>query len=275
MQLESLLIFLSTLAVTSASPLQRRSCSIGNGTTTTQPGVPAPSTSTSVTTKITYTLPSDGGPTPLTSPGNATLKHIAIGHGIQNYTCTAAGATASSIGALAVLWEITDLYPGSGDDAMSSAAWTVFPPKVLRTTALPFNISVSSSVAATTNTSAPFLFPAPVELTVDGLAAPLSFLGHHYFDEQNVPTFDLPAAITTSTSELFKGKKDQGVAAPADADPGLDDTGAVDWLRLSDKGGSEGISLVYRVLTAGGGPSACTEAGQAESIPYTAMYWFY
>ncbi|KAI1635374.1 hypothetical protein F4809DRAFT_458602 [Biscogniauxia mediterranea] len=268
MQLERLLIFLSALAVTSASPLGRRSCSIGNGTTTTQPGVPAPSTSTTASASVTYTLPSAGGPTPLTSPGNATLKHIAVGHGIQNYTCTAAGATASSIGALAVLWEITGLYPGSGAGAMSSADWVAFPPKVLRTTALPLNPAASTSVADAADASAPF--PAPAELAVDGLAAPLAFLGHHYFDEQNAPTFDLPPS-----SELFKGKKDQGVAAPADADPGLDDTGAVDWLRLSDKGGSQGVSLVYRVLTAGGSPSACTQAGQAESIPYTAMYWFY
>ncbi|KAI0596398.1 hypothetical protein F4775DRAFT_594449 [Biscogniauxia sp. FL1348] len=270
MQLERLSIFLSTLAVvTSASPLGRRSCSSGNGTTTTtQPGVPAPSTSTTVSTSVTYTLPSSGGPTPLTSPGNATLKHIAVGHGIQNYTCAASGATASSIGALAVLWEITGLYPGSGAGALSSADWVAFPPKVLRTTALPLNGASPSSSAA--DTSAPF--PDPAELTVDGLAAPLAFLGHHYFDEQNVPTFDLPSS---TAPELFKGKKDQGVAAPVDADPGLDDTGAVDWLRLSDKGGSQGISLVYRVLTAGGAPSACTQAGQAESIPYTAMYWFY
>ncbi|KAI1488289.1 hypothetical protein F5X96DRAFT_685602 [Biscogniauxia mediterranea] len=257
MQLGRLLIFLSALAVSSASPLGRRSCSIGNGTTTTQPGVPAPSTSTTAS----------ASPTPLTSPGNATLKHIAVGHGIQNYTCTAAGATASSIGALAVLWEITGLYPGSGSGAMSSADWVAFPPKVLRTTALPLNPAGSTSVDA----SAPF--PAPAELAVDGLAAPLAFLGHHYFDEQNAPTFDLQPS--GAAPALFKGKKDQGVAAPADADPGLDDTGAVDWLRLSDKGGSQGVSLVYRVLTAGGSPSACTQAGQAESIPYTAMYWFY
>ncbi|KAI1496331.1 hypothetical protein F5X99DRAFT_75154 [Biscogniauxia marginata] len=272
MQPRSFLLFLSTLAVTSASPLGRRTC--GNGTVT-QPSVPAPSTSVSVS--VTYTLPSAGGPTSLADPGNATLKHIVVGHGIQNYTCTGAGATATSIGALAVLWEITGLYPGSGPDALSSADWAGLTPRVLRTTALPLNNLTSPDA----DVSAPF--PDPADLTVDGLAAPLKFLGRHYFDGANVPTFDLSSGDASSTgtgtetmtSELFKGKRDEGVPAPEDADRGLDDTGAVDWLRLSDKGGSRGISLVYRVLTAGGAPSACIEAGQAQSVPYTAMYWMY
>ncbi|CAJ2502188.1 Uu.00g095820.m01.CDS01 [Anthostomella pinea] len=262
MQSRSLLILLSALAVTSASPLRRRLCA-DNGTAT-EPAAP------SSTVSVAYTLPSTGGATTLPSPGDATLKHIAVGHGIQNYTCTAPGANATSLGALAVLWDVTSLYPGSGTAALSDADWTALPPKVLRTTDLPLNLAdaASSDAADVANP-----FPAPASLTVDGLAAPLAFLGHHFFSDTNVPTFDLSG--DTAQVQLFSGKKDLGITAPADSDRGLTDTGAVDWLALSDKGGSENLSLVYRVVTAGGQPSACTETGQTESVAYAAQYWFY
>ncbi|KAI1081403.1 hypothetical protein F5B20DRAFT_579266 [Whalleya microplaca] len=246
MQSRNLFAFLSALALTSASPL-RRAC---NGTTT-QPTVPAPSTI------VTPTLPETGAASELPAPGNATLKHIVVGHGVQNYTCTEAGVLGTSTGAMAVVWEITSMYPGSGSGALSDADWNGLTSKVLRTTDMPINQGS---------------FPAQADLTVEGLAAPIKFLGHHFFDETNTPTFDLSAA---QPPELFKGKRDAGVTAPADADKGLTGEGAVDWLKLSDKGTSNGISLVYRVLTAGGNPATCTEAGEQQSVPYATMYWMY
>ncbi|KAI0003887.1 hypothetical protein F4779DRAFT_89506 [Xylariaceae sp. FL0662B] len=243
---QSLFAFLPFLALTSASPLPG-AC---NGTTT-QPTVPAPST------VVTPTLPETGDTTELPPPGDVTLKHIVVGHGVQNYTCTEAGGNATSTGALAVVWEITGMYPGSSSNALSEADWDGLTSKVLRTTDLPINQGS---------------FPAQADLTLEGLTAPLKFLGHHFFDETNSPTFDLSAA---QPAELFKGKKDDGVKAPADADKGLTDEGAVDWLKLSDKGTSSGITLVYRVLTAGGNPSTCTEAGAKQSVPYATMYWMY
>ncbi|KAI1394470.1 uncharacterized protein F4822DRAFT_424947 [Hypoxylon trugodes] len=259
MQSKSLIAFISALAISSASPLRRR-CS--NTTIPLTPTNPAPAPP-AVTTPA---LPTTGSGTQLAGPGNSTLKHILIGHGIQNYTCASAGATASSIGALAVAWDITSL-----STSLSSADFDALPSKVLRTTSMPLNLATDGSGGA--DVSAPF--PAPADLTINGVqgAEDLKFMGHHFFDLANTPTFDLTGA---GDGELFKGKKDAGISAPADADAGEDPaTGAVDWLRLSDKGTSNGVSLVYRVLTAGGNPEACTEAGQNQSIPYAAQYWVY
>ncbi|KAI1466270.1 uncharacterized protein F4812DRAFT_101748 [Daldinia caldariorum] len=258
---QSLFVVLSTSALASASPLRRRCGSkVTNGTlpTPTEPATTPPAT-------VIPNLPTTGSGTQLAGPDSAALKHILVGHGIQNYTCSAAGATAASLGALAVVWEITDLYPGTSESSLPVDAFDAFASTVLRTTDMPVNLATDGAEDSP--------FPAPADLTVKGVSAPLRFLGHHFFDAANTPTFDLSGA---DDGELFKGKKDAGVPAPSDADKGVDPaTGAVDWLRLSDKGASTGISLVYRVLTAGGNPEACTEAGQTQSVPYAAQYWIY
>ncbi|KAI0479968.1 hypothetical protein F4859DRAFT_455050 [Xylaria cf. heliscus] len=244
MLLQSTFVFLlSALALTTtATPLRRRCGDSGADNPTT----------------VTYVLPSTGGPTPLPAP-DAPLKHIAVGHGVQNYTCTTAGASGVSGGALAVLHDITALYPGSGPSALSSTTWAVLTSTVLRTTPMPID---------TADASAPF--PAPADLAVAGVAAPLPFLGHHYFDINGVPTFSLH-----DDAELLKSQKLLNIPAPADADKGLAGEGAVDWLYLGDKGGSIGLSKVYRVLTAGGSPAVCGAVGETQSVPYTAMYWLY
>ncbi|KAH9907042.1 hypothetical protein F4778DRAFT_778468 [Xylariomycetidae sp. FL2044] len=269
MQIRSLLVLLSASALTSASPLLRKRCN--NSTTTPETTTPEEPTT------VTPTPPLNNGATTLPSPGDAVLKHIVVGHGVQNYTCSDAGVTASSLGALAVLWEITALYPGAAAGSMSQADWDGLTSKVLRTTDLPLNLNASSTTTSASSssisvdTSAPF--PAPADLDLGSGTGTLNFLGHHYFDASNTPTFDLSAS--SSGTEVFRGKKDLGIAAPATADKGLGDEGAVDWLELSDKGTSENLSLVYRVLTSGGNPAACGAAGQTESVAYTAMYWLY
>ncbi|KAI0399613.1 hypothetical protein F4802DRAFT_28735 [Xylaria palmicola] len=234
-----LLAFLSVLAAASATPLHRRCDS----------SAPAPANG------VNYVLPSTGGPTPLPAP-DTPLKHIVVGHGVQNYTCAAAGSAAGSAGALAVLHDITYLYPGSGPTALSSAKWNNLTSAVLRTTSEPIQDGGG--------------FPAPGPLTVAGLRWPLPFIGHHYFDADKVPTFSL-----RDDAQLLKAAKVAGIPAPDGADRGLAGEGAVDWLLLGDKGGSVGLSKVYRVLTSGGGPAACGAAGETQSVPYTAMYWFY
>ncbi|KAI1738005.1 hypothetical protein F4680DRAFT_196313 [Xylaria scruposa] len=246
MQLQGAFVFLSALAATTASPIHRRCDGSGAG------NPPAPANG------VTYVLPSTGGPTSLPAP-DAPLKHIVVGHGVQNYTCTTVGAAGVSAGALAVLHDITALYPGSGPDAISPTTWNSLTSTVLRTTSLPIN---------TNDVSAPF--PAPADLTVSGIPNPLPFIGHHYFDINNTPTFSLH-----DDAELLKAQKISNIPAPSTADKGLNSEGAVDWLYLSDKGGSVGLSGVYRVLTSGGSSSACSAVGETQSVPYTAMYWLY
>lgn len=200
-----------------------------------------------------------------------------MGHGIQNYTCSAAGANATSVGALAVLYDITSLY-----STLTDAERDQLPITLLYDTALPLNMASSSTGTTNTtdvgqqyaaNVADPFRGSKDADVTVPGLSAPLAALGRHYFDASLTPTFDLYGATTAGT--LFKGGKLNGVHAPADADAGLFNTGAVDWLQLGDKGASVGLTEVYRVVTAGGSSLACTEAGQAISVPYAAQYWFY
>jgi hypothetical protein len=66
------------------------------------------------------------------------------------------------------------------------------------------------------------------------------------------------------------------IRAPETANKGPAGTGAVDWLQLTTKAGydSVGLSLAYRVVTAGGESSACTAAGTM-NIQYAIEYWFY
>ncbi|TGJ79018.1 hypothetical protein E0Z10_g9739 [Xylaria hypoxylon] len=239
MQLQSVYVFISALAVTTASPLR-------------------PRCDATPTTSVTYILPTTGGATSLPAP-DTPLKHIVVGHGVQNYTCNAVGVAGTSIGALAVLHDITDLYPGSGPYALSSASWGNLTSQVLRTTSQP--IDASNAVTP---------FPAPADLTVSGIPRPLAFIGHHYFDTTGTPTFSLH-----DNAELLKAAKVTGITAPSTADRGLTSEGAVDWLLLSDKGGSVILTKVYRVLTSGGSPAVCGAVGDTQSVPYTAMYWFY
>ncbi|RYC78771.1 hypothetical protein BFJ63_vAg18356, partial [Fusarium oxysporum f. sp. narcissi] len=66
-------------------------------------------------TKPTPVLPSNGGGSELPEPSeDVSLKHIALGFGIQNYTCADTAASPTPVGALAVLYDVTHLYPGQG-----------------------------------------------------------------------------------------------------------------------------------------------------------------
>jgi Protein of unknown function (DUF3455) len=96
-------------------------------------------------------------------------------------------------------------------------------------------------------------------------------LGHHFFDSAGTPVFDLQ-----SVNKTLYGKKTADIKAPATANKGPAGTGAVDWLQLTAKTGYEsvGLSLAYRVVTAGGEPSNCTFAG-VMTVQYAAEYWFY
>lgn len=215
-----------------------------------------------------------------------------MGHGIQNYTCADANATAASVGALAVLWDVTLLYPGTEGTGLSTDAWANLTSNTLWDHLIPLNLAQPQasgpaiSLAAVTFTEAQYQadaaspFPSPAQdLVLPAQNVNAKFLGHHYFDGSSAPTFDLSA----STDGLFLSAAKVGaVKAPAAADKGLFDTAAVDWLQLGDNGRglSSGLSEVYRVATAGGAAEACSVSGanaegEVLSVPYVAQYWFY
>jgi hypothetical protein len=104
----------------------------------------------------------------------------------------------------------------------------------------------------------------------------LPVLGEHFFNSALQPTFDLYAV----NAQLL-AKKAGDVPAPADACPGPDGAGAVDWLYLTDASNGDGatfggITAVYRVETAGGAcPGTCQNSSSSFQVPYSAEYWYY
>lgn len=191
-----------------------------------------------------------------------------------------------------MLYDATPLYPGTPGTGLSNATWANSSSAVLWDQAIPLNLQNqaagsptfgSSDKAVVTNESnyqADTASPFPstnTDLAITGVSA--KFLGHHYFDAQGSPTFDLSAS---ADGLVLSGTKISSVAAPTSADAGRLSTGAVAWLQLGDNGRglSNGVTNVYRVVTAGGAAEACSvsganTAGQVFSVPYVAEYWFY
>ncbi|TVY62396.1 hypothetical protein Focb16_v004145 [Fusarium oxysporum f. sp. cubense] len=216
------------------------------------------------TTKPVPVLPVNGGPSELPAPPrDVTLKHISLGFGIQKYSCAGAGAAPAAVGALAVLYDVACLYPGQARSSLTAKKWASLPSDVLNTRKVPLNRNDDGGASLTSP------FPRKQPLKVEGLRKSIPYLGRHFFNAAGVPTFDLDKA-----NQLFVAKKIDGIKAPASAPAGPEGTGAVDWLYLGDAGGSQGVSLVYRVLTAGGASHGCKAKG-TDSTSYTTLYWFY
>ncbi|KAM0542181.1 hypothetical protein ACHAO7_010070 [Fusarium culmorum] len=169
-----------------------------------------------------------------TPPRIVTLKHIPLGFGIQNYSCTDVGAIPVPIGAFAVLYDVTNLYPGQDRSSLTPGEWVSLPSDVLNTGKVPLNRNENGS----------------------GLPKSIPYLGHHFFNGAGTPIFDLDKA-----NQLLMAKKINAVKAPASAPAGPEGSGAVDWLYLGDAGGSQGVSIAYRVLTAGGVSHGCKAKG--------------
>lgn len=133
---------------------------------------------------------------------------------------------------------------------------------------IPLNMTQDGPAVYTANAADPWIAPADLELGT--LKA--KFLGHHYFDSDSVPFFDLQT-LGLKASVV----RNDSVPAPLDADKGPLGTGAVAWLQLKDsgKGKSVGIDYVYRVITAGGNPLSCSTGATSFSVPYSTFYWFY
>lgn len=205
-------------------------------------------------------------------PAGTTLKFIGLGLGIQNYTCADIGASAAATGALAMLYDVTSLYPGQSRKSLSQEAFDALTSTALRTHDIPLNfnsstddrVEPSSPGASLTD---PFTADAPLQL--DGLD-PIPFLGHHFFNSGGVPQFVLDSGAVN-----YLGRKDDNISAPSTADPGPQNTGAVDWLQLGAQDGSVGAVELYRVLTAGGDSHGCASAAGGDSTTYSALYWFY
>jgi len=181
------------------------------------------------------------GGTELPSP-TATLKFVTVGRGVQNYSCSAAGAVPLQVGALATLYDFTSLA------YTSESTLNTVPPTIVYTP-----VSADNGTTLTVNSIGTF----PI-------------IGHHYFAADGTPTFNL-----SYVGDILFSTKIATVNAPSNANVGPEGTGAVPWLMLDDKGGSVGLSEVYRVVTAGGkAPATCPDTNLI-SIDYAAEYWFF
>jgi len=274
------LFFIAALlsSTSTASPLPDRSPGgppggpgEGEGCSVVTMVLPDPTTSaavvaTSATTEATSTasiptsspttvarLPSTGSSTDLPSTNN-TVKFVAVGRGIQNYTCTGANATPVALGAIAVLFDYTSIATSNETELNTLPGLAVD---------VPFD---------------PFT-PTPTSLA--GLPE-ATVLGHHFFAADATPTFNLtgaPSADGNGNMILFAAKT-ASVSAPAGAPLGPDGTGAVAWLQLEAKTTvpaeiSVGVKEVYRVETAGGNPDLVCLDSNVMTIDYAAEYWFF
>jgi hypothetical protein len=111
---------------------------------------------TTTASTASITLPTNDSGTELPSP-DATLKYVALGRGTQNYSCTAASAVPTAIGAVATLYDITSLLAADPSQATTITSKAVD---------LPENAWFFST---------------------------LKVLGHHFFSAAGVPTFVLSA----------------------------------------------------------------------------------
>ncbi|KFY84452.1 hypothetical protein V500_09307 [Pseudogymnoascus sp. VKM F-4518 (FW-2643)] len=185
---------------------------------------------------------------PLPAPDAGTsLKHVAIGRGIQNYTCDTTNATAipKAIGAVATLYNASCIAATS--------------PLVLNTLpgfALQFNLGPNPAAAN------------PANLDVSGL---------HYFTDAGVPFFNLDT--TKQQIGTLPCSKAGSAPAPASAIKGQGNKGdgAVAWLKLTAIDGATGnLESVYRLNTAGGNPpKTCDGMPATFSVQYAAEYWFF
>jgi hypothetical protein len=218
-------------------------------------------------------LPVHGGAKELESPpAGLALKAIALGFGIQNYTCSSdPSEKAAATGAVAMLYDVTSLYPGQGPKSLSLEAFNSLTTNALWNHDVPLNFDpvtddrINGSKGA--SLTKPFTEDAP--LKIEGLD-PIPFTGHHFFAADGKPTF-----VVKKGNINYVGAKKDSIDAPAGADVGPEGTGAVAWLYLSSVEGTKGATHLYRVLTAGGVSHGCAEGAGNDSVSYATTYWFY
>jgi hypothetical protein len=172
-----------------------------------------------------------------------TFRYAAIGRGIQNYTCASVGAVPVQLGAIATLYDGTSLAESNPTA---------------------FNALPGQAVNVPEGAGGCFDLPAANRN--------LPKLGNHLFAADGTPEFEL-----TAVGKSLFGLKNGTFTAPAGSPAGPAGTGAVPWLQLIAKAGyaNKGLSVVYRVETAGGNPPATCPSTAVISVQYAAQYWFY
>ncbi|KAF2087724.1 hypothetical protein K490DRAFT_65566 [Saccharata proteae CBS 121410] len=231
-------------------------------------GHPSPKHSSGAPDLSSLVLPSSSLP----APTGLKLKHVALGIGTQNYTCSAdaSSVSPSTFGALASLYDI--------------GPFLVTPLGKLFSNSLPaLALGMYGALSAIEQSSAWNQIVSQMPMSTDVLQT--ETFGHHFFadvDTTLTPTWDLTPSTQMYPSDapniFFQGKKNATMAAPTEACKGLQGEGAVDWLYLTKATSSDDeITAIYRVITAGGmQPDTCENVnGEDIEVKYAAEYWFY
>ncbi|GJE92675.1 hypothetical protein PsYK624_088300 [Phanerochaete sordida] len=220
----SIVACLAALLAVSAAPASRSECS---------------------TAGDTLNLP--GSTSALPAPPAGDPSFIALGVGVQNYTCGATG-TYTSTGAVAELFNLA-----CADESA-------------------FNIITDVVSAAWQAAPASF---TPQELISDlAVFHPAIVLGQHYFIANPTgglsPKWDFTSASLAGHPDAFVvGARTGDVPAPTN--PAVN----VDWLSLKNASGDL-ATAIYRVQTRGGQPpTSCTLGTPDISVRYVSQYWFY
>jgi hypothetical protein len=178
--------------------------------------------------------------TALSIPADAKPVYVAVGVGVQNYTCSDAG-TYVTAGAVADLWDISCLIKlGPLFDKVQDLAFGIYN-------------------------------KAKSPLLLQGIAQALPPLGHHIFilnaDGSKSPLFDFTSSTQRSDAFII-AKKLGDISSPAGSTN-------VNWLELGNVSGGL-ANFVFRLDTkAGQPPASCTPGSPLISVKYTAKYWFF
>ncbi|KLO14258.1 hypothetical protein SCHPADRAFT_889391 [Schizopora paradoxa] len=196
-------------------------------------------------------LPS--GQTQLQLPSGLSPNSIALGVGVQNYTCTSAG-NYTSAGAVAEFFDISCLL---------QASQTTF--NEVQNLVFEFwNGTASADLSTLAELSTTFTETWLLDV----------HLGTHVFQPNPAgsgisPVFDYRAASRQHDADAFV------LAAPKGNLPAPTGPQDVAWLELTQVQGDLG-KIVFRVDTIGGQPpSSCTPGSAPISVKYSAKYWFF
>ncbi|CAE6450942.1 unnamed protein product [Rhizoctonia solani] len=180
--------------------------------------------------------------------------YIALGVGVQNYTCGSTG-TFTSAGAVAKLFDVSCLVN------------------------TPLFSGIQDMVFAVAGNAKGQALVSKIETVLKSLPLTPLVLGDHYFIPNPAvngtgltPVFDFRAGVKKGDSTGFVAVKKLGnTPSPAG-------NSNVDWLMLQNIGGAIGGSLantVMRVDTKSGQPPASCTPNTTLSVPYTTKYWMY
>ncbi|KAJ7645059.1 hypothetical protein DFH06DRAFT_1425712 [Mycena polygramma] len=180
---------------------------------------------------------------PTTAP-----KFVALGVGIQNYTCTASTLKYTSIGAVASLFDLSCMDKTPAFKTVQTSAFKAW-------SAAPANVPAS---AIGSKVGAPGL------------------LGFHYFVPSPSGTGISPKWDFTSTGKTAGDATAFVIAAKAgDILAPIDSASNVDWLALTNVQGAL-ATKVFRIDTVNGQPPTSCVAGSADiSVKYTSKYYLY